>query len=321
MKTEFLEKIEINNTEQWVLTRGINTEAPLIIQVQAGPGFPMIPEADSMNKLLKWEDDFLITYWDQRGCGKSFNKNINPESITLEQLTEDLIYCTQYLLQRYHKKKAILIGYSIGATLSLFAASKAEHLYSNIFLVGIDIDIPYANRYAIEFIKKKAQEKGKTNILKHLNQTNYTSVKTQDKFQKRAKIISNMGGIMIKKSYAHILLKTLTNMILCKHYKLTDIFRTMQGMEFCQKALLPEMDALNLFKRQLSINTPVHFIQGTHDGVAPFKTSLKYFEFLQAPDKTFTSFEHSAHMPHIEEPVKFYELIKENCFIKNRFHM
>ncbi|WP_028979836.1 alpha/beta fold hydrolase [Sporocytophaga myxococcoides] len=315
MKTEFLEKIKINNSQQWILIRGKNAEAPLIIQVQAGPGFPMISEADSMNKLLKWEDDYLVVYWDQRGCGKSFNKQTNPESITLEQLTEDLIDCTQYLLKKYHKKKAILIGYSIGATISLMAASKAGELYSNIFLVGIDIDIPYANRYAIDFAKKKAREKGKTNLVKHLNHTDYTSVKTSDVFQERAKIISNMGGIMIKKRYVHILLKTLTNILFCKHYKLTDIFRTLQGMEFCQKALLPEMDSLNLFKKQLNIIVPVHFIQGLHDGVASFETSVKYFELLQAKPKTFETFENSAHMPHLEEPEKFYRLIKEKSLL------
>jgi hypothetical protein len=45
----------------------------------------------------------------------------------------------------------------------------------------------------------------------------------------------------------------------------------------------------------------VHFIQGRQDGVAPYQTAFKYYEYLQAGKKTFTAFEKSAHMPHYDE--------------------
>ena len=41
-----LEKININNSSQWVLVRGKNIDAPLLIHVQQGPGLPMISEAN-----------------------------------------------------------------------------------------------------------------------------------------------------------------------------------------------------------------------------------------------------------------------------------
>src|SRR5262245_39321175 len=99
MATRDLQKISINNSEQWVLVRGKNSNAPLIIHVQAGPGLPMIPEANALEKLLHLEDDYLVAYWDQRGCGKSFTKNLDPSTINFAQLTEDVIACTRYLLK------------------------------------------------------------------------------------------------------------------------------------------------------------------------------------------------------------------------------
>src|ERR1700755_2183824 len=113
-----LNKVTINGTEQWVLVRSEKADAPLIIHVQAGPGFPMIPEANTMERMLHLEQDYLVAYWDQRGCGKSFNKNIDPQTINFQQMADDIISITEHLLKTYGQKKAILVGYSAGATAS-----------------------------------------------------------------------------------------------------------------------------------------------------------------------------------------------------------
>src|SRR3982750_2708524 len=89
-----LAKININTSSQWVLVRGKNINAPLLIHVQAGPGLPMISEANKMEKLLHLENNFLVAYWDQRGCGKSFSKNILPQTINLQQMADDISSCT-----------------------------------------------------------------------------------------------------------------------------------------------------------------------------------------------------------------------------------
>ncbi len=50
-----LEEIKINNSSQWVFVRGKNVDAPLLIHVQAGPGLPMISEANEMEKICTWK--------------------------------------------------------------------------------------------------------------------------------------------------------------------------------------------------------------------------------------------------------------------------
>src|ERR1035437_1165094 len=100
-----LEKIIVNESEQWIHVRGKNINAPLIIHVQAGPGLPIIAEANEMQKLLNLEENFLVVYWDQRGAGKSFQKNADTTKINLKQMTDDLLVCTNYVLQKYKKDK------------------------------------------------------------------------------------------------------------------------------------------------------------------------------------------------------------------------
>jgi pimeloyl-ACP methyl ester carboxylesterase len=310
MATNSLEKVNINNSEQWILVRG-KINAPLIIHVQAGPGLPIIPEANAMEKLFHLEDNYLVAYWDQRACGKSFHKNIDPKTINLSQLSDDVIACTQYLLQKYKKDKAILAGYSIGATISLLAAGKDSSLFSQLFLVGIDIDIPFANKYALEFAMDKAQILNNKKMVKKVIELGKAPITGAKKFQERAKLLADLGGVKTGSSYNQLLVSTIKNMFLSKAYRLKDISKTIKGMEFCQNALLPEMNTLNLFHKITKVRVPVHFAQGKLDSVAPYQTAVKFYEYLQADKKTFTSFENSAHIPHYEEPDKFVKLLKE----------
>lgn len=317
MKIDILEKVMINDSEQWILVRGKSSATPLIIHVQAGPGLPMISEAHAMEKNLRLEKDHLVAYWDQRACGKSFNKRIDPKTINFSQLTDDVISCTKYLLGKYQKEKAIIAGYSQGATLALMAAVKDKSIFDRLFLVGLDIDLPTANKYAIEFALSKANEKNKRSFLKQAIELGKAPINNSKLFQKRAKLLTNLGGINTGSSYSQLLFVTLANMIASKAYSLSDIPKTIKGMEFSQNALLPEFNELNLFHTIERVGVPVHFVHGRHDAISPYQTAVEYYEYLKAPKKTFTSFDHSAHMPHYEEPEKFSKLlrntVKENA--------
>ncbi|MDP4265431.1 MAG: alpha/beta hydrolase [Bacteroidota bacterium] len=305
-----LEEITINNSSQWVLVRGKNVDAPLLIHVQAGPGFPMISEASEMEKKLHLEDDFLVAYWDQRGCGKSFSKDLLPETMTLTQMADDVIACTSHLLKKYNKDKAIIVGYSIGATASLVAAAKDGRFFSALFVAGIDVDIPYADQYCLDFAMDKAVAKNDKKLVQKINDLKSQPVVDAKKFQERAKILTNLGGIKADSNYNSLALNTVKNILFSRFYGIVGLVKTMKGMEFCQNAFLPEMSSLNLFQIVTSVSVPVHFIQGSLDAVAPPARGRDFYEQLKAVNKSFTVFEKSAHTPHYEEPEKFANLIR-----------
>jgi pimeloyl-ACP methyl ester carboxylesterase len=50
---------------------------------------------------------------------------------------------------------------------------------------------------------------------------------------------------------------------------------------------------------------PVHFIQGRYDYATPSELAEEYFNTLQAPDKSFTWFENSAHDVYYDEADEF----------------
>jgi len=303
------EKVNINGTDQWVLVKGKNVDAPLLIHVQAGPGLPMISEAKVMEKQLHLENKFLVAYWDQRGCGLSYNKTIPLESMNFAQMADDIIACTKYLLNKYQKNKAVIVGYSMGATTSLMAAAKESDIFSVIYAAGTDTDIPYANQYALDFAMNKAVEGNNKKLIKKINQLNSQPITDAKRFQQRAEILTNLGGIWTGSNYSSLALGAFKNILFSKYYGIGGLIKTMKGMAFCQNALMPEFNSFNLFQELTLVPVPVHFIQGKLDAIAPPDKGKEYYEQLHAAQKSFTLFENSAHMPHYEESEKFSRLI------------
>ncbi len=303
-------KVSINNSEQWLLVRSKKDDAPIILQVQAGPGLPHICYADAMQKNLGWEDDFIVTYWDQRGCGKSYDSSLESDSVSLQHTVDDIIECSKFLLKTYNKDKIILVGFSIGATAALMAATKEKRLFSQLILTGTDIDMKRANQLALEFAYTGAVKKHSKKDIKTIKQLLAVPIVNNKLFEKRAKIVSNYGGITVHKNYTQLFFDAVFSMLFSKEYSLKDIFRTIKGMSFIQNSLLPQIDNLNLFQEGIDTEAPVHFVHGTKDAIAPLSIMKEYFSWLNNPNYTLTIFENSAHMPQLEEPKKFYELIK-----------
>src|SRR5688500_12747560 len=72
--------IKINGIEQWVTIKGDSTK-PVVLFIHGGPGNPLTPFADAIYG--KWEKDFILVQWDQRGSGKTYGRGA-PKELTPE---------------------------------------------------------------------------------------------------------------------------------------------------------------------------------------------------------------------------------------------
>ncbi len=80
---------EINGVKQWVLIRGADrTNNPLLVVVHGGPGMPSNGTMRLQNREL--EKHFTVAYWEQRGAGYSYRKDIPDETMTIDYFVEDL---------------------------------------------------------------------------------------------------------------------------------------------------------------------------------------------------------------------------------------
>jgi len=166
----------------------------------------------------------------------------------------------------------------------------------------------YLRNYAIEEARKKNNRKA----MKGLLQIGAPPHTEEKKFLTRVKWITNFGGINRSDSYNSIMMSTIKNMLFSPEYNLRDVIRTIQGMTFSQKHLLPRLAQLDLFKEITQLQVPVYFLQGIHDAASPYQTVYSFYAKLNAREgKRFITFNNSAHMPHYEEPEKFIKVLIE----------
>ena len=96
LKIKLFEPIEVNGTKQWILIRGNDESKPVLLYLHGGPGQSLIPFAHKATDKLV--NDFIVVYWDQRGAGLSYDKNIPQNTMTIDQFVEDAKCVTVFLI-------------------------------------------------------------------------------------------------------------------------------------------------------------------------------------------------------------------------------
>ena len=75
--------IEVNNSKQWINIYGQDLDNPVLLYLHGGPGSATSQLDYTFTR--KWADVYTVVTWDQRNCGKSYNKNQNSIVLTKEQ--------------------------------------------------------------------------------------------------------------------------------------------------------------------------------------------------------------------------------------------
>lgn len=106
------EYIQAADAKLYVLTRGADSKAPVLLWLNGGPGGPERPLFRYFNGEL--ENHFVVAYWDQRGAGRSFDPDADPQQLTVSRHLADLDTVVDHLRNSFHKNKIILVGHSWG---------------------------------------------------------------------------------------------------------------------------------------------------------------------------------------------------------------
>ncbi|SRR6266496_4842621 len=154
MEIDTLESVPIGGMTQWIRVRATNASNPVLLLMQQGPGLPIINETRRFERLLGLEKDFTVVYWDQRGTGLSsppLRKSSNTLHIGATQMVDDTVSMLELLHDRFGGK-AFVAGFSFGATFAAQAAVRRPDLIAALLATGMDIDIPFAENHAYDFV-------------------------------------------------------------------------------------------------------------------------------------------------------------------------
>jgi pimeloyl-ACP methyl ester carboxylesterase len=305
-----LEAINIGGTTQWVLLRGKDTSNPVLLLIQQGPGLPMINEAAAIERNLHLEEEFVVAYWDQRACGKSFRSTIPSQSMTIDQSISDTHEMIQALTHRFATPQIYVAGFSWGGTIAaLTAAAYPEQIHAAV-TVGMDILFDESERYAYEFAVEQAFRLDNRQAMRDLQRIGPPPHLDSKRYDTRVKWVANFGGANTRETYHSLLRKTLWQLLSSRIYSLADIGRTLRGLRFTLDHLLPELAGFDLFQRLPQLDVPIYMLQGRRDRVASSMTAERYYHALNAhAGKQLIWFDDSAHMPYYEDPTKFREVL------------
>jgi pimeloyl-ACP methyl ester carboxylesterase len=208
-------------------------------------------------------------------------------------------------------RPAVVAGFSMGATIAALATARRPDLVAALVAVGMDIDGPAAENSAYQFALAAARARNNRRAIRQLEAIGPPPHLEPKQFATRARWAANFGGVRTGHTYNSVARNLLVSLLRSPDYSLADTVRAIRGITAAQAALLPELAALDLTHTLTRLNTPIVMAQGRHDQVAPPSAAERYAEVLEAPHKQLVWFEHSAHMPHLEEPEGFRQLLAQ----------
>lgn len=259
--------IKIGGIEQFILIRGKSKENPILLILHGGPGQPETAMFRKYNSEL--ENYFTVVYWEQRGAGKSYNKNIQESTMTLQQFIEDTHELTLYLKDEFHKDKIFLLGHSWGSLLGINTANQYPNDYHAYIGIGQVANQRESEKLFYQFVLQKAKEDNNTEALKELNEIGEFSDENLNRvgltnwlFTQREWVL-RFGGTTYNPDKALNIIGI--SLLFCKEYTITDKFTSFKGSELAITHLFPVFINSNLSKTVPELKIPVYILQGIND--------------------------------------------------------
>lgn len=308
-----LEYLQLNGVRQYLSIQGNNIQNPVIFYIHGGPGIPEMPLIKYYNHHL--EKKFTIVYWEQRGAGISYSKNVPESSYTIDQFVKDGYDLTRSLLARFRKGKIYIMGHSWGTIIATRLVKLYPKLYHGYIGIGQMVDLKRAEEISYSYVLNKARQdsnKRAVKELQHINNPPFLTVENNPKWlsqlRTERKWLTYYAGLVYQKKKRMEFLK---RYLKSQEYTLMDLVRITRGNAVSVKNLWPEIMKVNFIQNLEPFKVPVYFFQGIHDYNCPTELVQEYYCKIIAPHKRLFLFEESAHAPQFEENEKFNKLILE----------
>ncbi len=266
--------VSIGGIDQWVAIQGEDRANPVILYLHGGPGEAQSPFLDQFKP---WERDFTVVSWDQRGAGKTYEKNgdTTPD-VTLDRLADDTVAVSAYVLKTLGKTKLVLMGQSFGTVLGLMAAKRRPDLFTAFVATGqvVNQDVIMQERERWAF--QQANASGDAATLRALQEAIKLPL---DSFKR---IAASRKYVFGPPDQAYLKLQTdfagppehpnPAAAAWVKGYGFESGRLGRQGLDFDARSIL-------------SLDVPYILIQGGDDHVTPTEGALAYGHDMRAPHK------------------------------------
>ncbi len=296
--------VPVTDAQLWLLLRGAERTAPVVIWLHGGPGGAESPLFRLYNGSL--EQSFVVGYLDQRGAGRSFEPDADLALLSVAQHLEDLDRVIDFTRAELDVRRVALIGHSWGSALGLLYANRHPEKVMAFVGVGQLVNTVEQQRSQQAFVLAQAREQGDEAAVAEI-------VGIGDppfSFEQGAaveRLVDRFGGIFHNKpSFMGAVLSGVVR----GYIRPWEIPRFIRANNVSLQAMNAELSTLDLTEAVRSVDVPVLFTLGRHDRQVDSRLAANYFEALKSPDKRLIWFDNSAHNVPFEEPDRFNGEVK-----------
>lgn len=304
--------IDVNGRKNGLIIRGKCDSNPVLLFISGGPGVPQYWLNDSYKERYpnRIEEEFTVCWWDYRGEGLSYDKSINPEEITMEQLTEDAVVVCDYLMNRFGVEKVYLMAHSGGTMLGMnLAIEKPEYFYC-YFAMGQVTNPGYgrheAGYYFMKILFEKNARKKELKLLESMveqreghimlkaeyNEGDWENILLKAGCATTREMRSDATGIFFPQMFSHC-------------YTFSEKINYWKGKSLLSKS--PYFQESKKVYDSISLKIPIVFICGSYDYTTPVSDVKTLSDKITAPEVAFLEYKNSAHSPLWEENEKVLE--------------
>ncbi|MDD2315641.1 MAG: alpha/beta hydrolase [Proteiniphilum sp.] len=300
--------IDIGGVKQGMFIKSKDSTHPVLLYLHGG-----MPDYFLAQKYpTGLEDYFTVIWWEQRGSGISYNSDVLNDTITLEQLINDVLDVTNYLRHRFGQEKIYLMGHSGGTFIGMQAAARAPELYHAYIGVAQISDQLKSEKMAYDYMLTHYEKNGNKRMVRRLLSAPVIDGTPDAYLKLRDQAMHSLGiGTMheMNSVISGIFFPSLT----CRDYTLKEKINTWRGKSHSGvSSLWDEMLATNLIDKVSKLDIPIYIMAGVYDYTVSYTIAKDYFMQLEAPVKGFYTFENSAHSPLFEEPERMQRIMHED---------
>src|SRR5262245_28147064 len=256
--------LNIYGSTQRIRLCAARAELPPLLVVQAGPGLPLLHEATKFQRRLNLERDFLVSYWEQRGCGVASAQD--ARTVSLQRQVDDLRAVLQWL-QRQTSQPVVLFGISLGGAIVLRAAEYERDRCRAVVVVSPDLHTAMSDAAAHNFLQQQSGRPGNGRLSERVKKLPHPPYIEPAVLQQRARLLADLGTIERGKTFTALLREMLFSMV--RTYGLVGVVKALRNMNLIQRKMLPELVSLDLLTNRPHVAIPVHYVFGEQDALNP----------------------------------------------------
>lgn len=299
-----LEPVRIGGMTQWLLIRGQDRSAPVLLWLHGGPGAAQMPLAHATTRAL--ERDFVVVHWDQRGAGKSNPRGFDPATMTLERFLQDAHAVTRHLQDSLATERIIVLGHSWGTMLGARLVSRWPEDYAGYIGVGQQVSTARGVAVALDRLAPQIRAGGNASDLRWLDTATPAALQEHAAYVAMMQRLDRYGGGM------NVPTRRLAAMLIrAPEYSAGDLWRWLDGANRGSGPMWPDYRARDLMAEVPVMPVPMLLISGARDLNTPVELAAEWFDGVEAPrGKRHEVFDASGHAPFLTEPARFAAAVR-----------